>query len=144
MTADFEQNIIEDCYSRLLSYEYVNTSTTIGAVIVYSLWEVRNSSNELLIYLETPSLSNLTYAFPYLDTFTVRLTARDSLLNQDIKTETYIVSECPAYPDGAPSAPALAEKYKTVRKISVKNISSKYLDECPIDIKVRKVKDINI
>lgn len=146
LMVDFEPEIIEECNSKLLSYEYVNTTTTSCSEIVYNLWEVRNSSGELLISLETPILSNLAYAFPYLDTFTIKLIVRDFLENEDIKIETYVIDECPVYPSGGPSVPSLTEKYnqKVKGKIKVINITSKDLNICPIDIKVKKIKETNL
>jgi hypothetical protein len=144
LTVDFYREINEDCYAKLFSYEYINTTTTSCAEIVYNLWEVRNSSNELLISLETASLSNFIYAFPYLDTFNIKLTVRDFLTNQDVKMETYIVDECPIYPDGAPSIPAMTEKNNVEGRISVIDMKTEYLEICPINIKARKVKESNL
>ena len=144
LTVDFHREIIEDCYAKLFSYEYINTTTTSCSQIVYNLWEVRNSSNELLISLETASPSNFIYAFPYLDTFNIKLTVRDFLTNQDVKMETYIVDECPIYPDGAPSIPAMTQKYDVEGRISIVDMKTEYLDIYPINIRAQKVKESNL
>jgi len=104
--------------------------------IIFSLWEVRNSSNVLLASLESPGKADFVYAFPYLDTFTIRLTVLDSGLHNDTIVKTYVVDECPICTGGgggAPSGPAMAEKYKdSPGKISVTGMKTKDLEYCPV------------
>jgi hypothetical protein len=55
---------------------------------------------------------NFIYAFPYLDVFTIKLTVRDSALNEDSEIKTYIVDEYPISGGGAPPIHAMAENYQ--------------------------------
>ena len=79
------------------------------------------------------------YAFPFLDTFTIKLIVRDSGLTEDSITKTYIVDECPICNQGGgggPSGPAMAEKYADPPgEITVTGVTSEDCDECEIEIK---------
>ena len=126
-----------------MNYKYINTSETDNPPIIFSRWEVRNSSNEIIATLEDAGKIDFIYAFPYLDVFTVRLTVRDVALNEDVKIKTYIVDECPICTGGggAPSGPAMAEKYGDQERgeISLVGISAEDMDECITVIKATKV-----
>ena len=87
--------------------------------------------------LEDSGKIDFYYAFPFLDTFTISVTVRDSALNEDTEIKTYEVDECPICTGGggAPSGPAMAEKYgDDPGKITLKRIRA-YDVECP-DIKI--------
>lgn len=129
-----------------MSYNYVNTSTTLFPPIIYSRWEVRNSGGVVLGTLEGVGKIDFLFAFPFLDTFTVSLTVRDSALNEGTETKTYVVDECPYIPrGGAPSGPAIAENYEDVPgKIILKGIKTSDLDECKISVKINKIFDSDI
>lgn len=100
----------------------------------------------LLASLEDASKIDFYYSFPYLDTFTVKLTVRDSALNEDFEIKTYDIDECPVCPPsgGAPSGPAIAEKYSDpIGEVTVTNVTAVDCDTCDIDIKAKKVDAID-
>jgi hypothetical protein len=129
-----------DCDSLLLSYFYRNTSVaSVFPPIIYSRWEVRNSVGNLLATLEDTGKIDFYYAFPFLDTFIIKLTVRDSGLNEDSVTKTYVVDECPVCVQGGgggPSGPAMAERYKdSPGKITLIRVSSEDYEKCEMEIK---------
>jgi hypothetical protein len=88
-----------------------------------------------LATLESASKANFVYAFPYLDTFKVKLTVRDSSLNEDSKIETYVVDECPVCigGGGGPSIPTMVENHQAPPgKISVTGIEATDIEYCPV------------
>ena len=136
-----------DCDGNLLNYKYINTSTTTSPPITYSRWEVRNSLNELIATLEDSGKIDFTYAFPYLDVFTVKLTVRDSGINEDSETKTYIVDECPVCTGGGggPSVPTIAENYadQKLGEIGLVSMSTEDIDICRTEISAIKVSEMD-
>lgn len=125
-----------------MSYHYINTSTTTAPPIIYSRWEVRDSAGNLLVTLEDVGKIDLYYAFPFLDTFTVRLLVRDSALNEDFEIKTYVIDTCPICVSGGggPSIPTLAQKYADPPgNIYVTDITTIDLDACDIKVKAKKI-----
>ena len=136
-----------DCDGNLLNYQYTNTSVTATPPIIYSKWEVRNSSNELIASLEDSGKIDFVYAFPYLDVFTVKLTVRDSGLNEDSETKTYIVDECPICTGGGggPSVPTIAENRAELQlgEIGLVGMSTEDIDICHTEISAIKVSELD-
>lgn len=145
MTANFRREEISDCDELLFNYAFINESTAIVSPFTSNIWEVRNSSGNLLLTKEASKSVNFYYAFPYLDTFTVKLTTIDTGLNIESHTETYVFDECPECSGGGgPSVPEMAERYDEPEKIvRVKKISSADSNECFEKIKLRKYRTKN-
>ena len=137
-----------------MAYEYTNESVTFDPPIIFTRWEVRNSSGTVISQLEDTGQVDFTFAFPYLDTFRVTLTVRDVGLNEDSETKEYVYDQ---FPDcvpggggGAPSGPAMAEKYadeKPAGKVTVTDISTAELKgkcNCEKLIKVIKIRQATL
>ena len=94
--------------------------------------------------MDDASKLNFVYAFPYLDTFTIKLTVRDSSLNEDSEIKTYVVDECPVcIGGGGPSIPTISEQHETVREVHVTGMNTEDLEYCPTGIKAKKIKEID-
>jgi hypothetical protein len=99
----------------------------------------------LLASLDDASKLDFVYAFPYLDTFTIKLTVRDSSLNEGSEIKTYVVDECPICTGGGggPSVPTIAEQHETIREVHVTGMSMEDLEYCPGGIKAKKIKEVD-
>lgn len=113
--------------------------------ITFSRWEVRDSQNTLVAELEGGGPIDFTYAFPYLDVFTIKLTVEDSATprNEDSETKTYIVDEYPCQGQGGGGAPpiqAIAENnQKPAGEITLVDITATDAKRCRTTIKAVKV-----
>lgn len=98
--------------------------------------------------MEDASKIDFYYAFPFLDTFTIKLTIRDSSLREDSEIKTYVIDTCPdcgtGFGGGGPSGPAMAEKYADPpARVKVKRMKAIDLDACDIKIKTLKIDAID-
>ena len=85
---------------------------------------------------------DFTYAFPYLDVFTIKLLVRDSSLNEDTEIKTYIVDEypCQGQGGGGPAIPQLIEnKSAPAGEITLVDITAEDTKKCRTIIKARKI-----
>jgi hypothetical protein len=124
-----------------MSYEYVNTSTTLFPPIIYSSWEVKDSSNNVLGTLEGVGRIDFIFAFPFLDEFTITLTVKDSFLNENTEIKIFNVDECPyILSGGGPSIPELYENNKKSGRIIVDKIKADDIDYCSV-VKAKIISD---
>jgi hypothetical protein len=90
---------------------------------------------------------DFTYAFPYLDVFTVRLLVRDSSLNEDTEIKTYIVDEypCQGQGGGGPAIPQLIENKaaETMGEVTLVGMTDEDGEMCKTIIKATKVMDVD-
>jgi hypothetical protein len=81
-----------------------------------------------------------------LDTFQVKLTVRDSVLNEDTETKEYVYDQYPDCIGGGPSIPDISEGYgEKVGNVTVIGITiSELEEECECERRIEVVRIIHV